>query len=146
VNWIVVRSTVSSVWAAVGPLIGVLVGGWLTSRNQRRHWLADNKKQEYRELLTSIAGAGSKLLVFYGRDPIVASGEELFRVGETARESVDVIYNRLFIVDEIRKLNVLKRWEDGFSALRDDRDVNAFGKAMDSLMDDIRNAALKEFG
>jgi hypothetical protein len=37
------------------PLLGVLLGGWLTNRNQRRDWVADNMKQEYRELLTTLS-------------------------------------------------------------------------------------------
>jgi len=86
-----------NIWAIVGPIIGILLGSWLTTRNQSRHWLLDNKRSEYRELLTTIADAGSKLLVFWGRNPVVASGEEQFMIGETARQSVDVIYNRLFI-------------------------------------------------
>ena len=77
-----------NVWAIVGPLVGILLGSWLTTKNQRRHWLLDNKRSEYRELLTTIADAGSKLLVFWGRNPVVASGEEQFMIGETARQSV----------------------------------------------------------
>jgi len=115
-----------SVWAIVGPLVGILLGSWLTTRNQRRQWLLDNKRSEYRELLTTIADAGSKLLVFWGRNPVVASGEEQFMIGETARQSVDVIYNRLFIADEVKRLDVLKRWEDAIDKLRKSRNVDAY--------------------
>jgi hypothetical protein len=100
-----------NVWAIVGPLVGIFLGSWLTTKNQRRHWLLDNKRSEYRELLTTIADSGSKLLVFWGRNPVVASGEEQFMIGETARQSVAVIYNRLFISHEVQKLDVLKRWQ-----------------------------------
>src|SRR5713226_4251307 len=43
---------VMTIWAAVGPLLGVALGSYLSTRTQRRHWVMDNKKQEYRELLT----------------------------------------------------------------------------------------------
>jgi len=65
-------------------------------------------------------------------------------IGETARQSVDVIYNRLFIADEVKKLNVLKRWEDTIDLLRRSRNIDTFGKSMDQIMDDIRCAALKD--
>jgi len=65
-------------------------------------------------------------------------------IGETARQSVDVIYNRLFIADEVKKLNVLKRWEATIDLLRRSRNIDAFGKSMDQIMDDIRRAALKD--
>ena len=133
-----------NVWAIAGPFVGILLGSWLTTRNQRRHWLLDNKRSEYRELLTTIADSGSKLLVFWGRNPVVASGEEQFTIGETARQSVDVIYNRLFIADEVKKLDVLKRWEATIDGLRKSHNVDAFGKLMDQIMDDIRRAALTD--
>jgi hypothetical protein len=133
-----------NIWAIVGPLIGILLGSWLTTRNQRRHWLLDNKRSEYRELLTSISDAGSKLLVFWGSNPVVATGEQQFMIGETARQSVDVIYNRLFILHEVEKLNLLKRWEDAIDGLRRSHDVNAFGRLMDQIMNDIRRAAITD--
>ena len=97
-----------NVWAIVGPFVGIFLGSWLTTKNQHRHWLLDNKRSETRDLLTTIADSGSKLLVFWGRDSVGASGEEKFMIRETARQSVDVIYNGLFIADEVKKLNVLK--------------------------------------
>lgn len=132
-------------WAIIGPLVGILLGSWLTTRSQHRHWHLDNKRSEYRELLTSLADAGSKLLVFWGRNPVVATAEEHFMIGETARQSVDVIYNRLFIADEINKLDVLKRWEAAIDELRSNRNIDAFGQLMDKIMDDIRRAALRDF-
>jgi hypothetical protein len=134
-----------NIWAIVGPLGGIAFGSWLTTKNQQRHWLLDNKRSEYRELLTSIADAGSKLLVFWGGNPIVARAEEQFMIGETARQSVDVIYNRLFISHEVEKLDLLKRWENAIEQLRRSHDVNAFGRLMDQIMNDVRRAALTDF-
>jgi hypothetical protein len=55
-----------------------------------------------------------------------------------------VIYNRLFIADEVKKLNILKRWEDMIDLLRRSRNIDGFGKSMDQIMDDTRRAALKD--
>lgn len=43
-----------AIWAAVGPLVGVIIGGILAAWWQRRHWILDNKKVEYRELLDAL--------------------------------------------------------------------------------------------
>jgi hypothetical protein len=59
--------------------------------------------------------------VLWGRNSVVASGDEQFMIGETARQSVDVIYNRLFISDEVKKLDVLKRWETTMFARAESR-------------------------
>ena len=132
-------------WAVIGPLVGVIIGGYLSTRTQKRHWILDNKRTEYQELLTTISDAGGKFVVFYGMNPIVATGEEQFAIGETARTSLDIIYNRLFIAREIEELGIQKRWENAISALQKSHNVDAFGKCMDGIMEDIRLKALAAF-
>lgn len=134
-----------NIWATIGPLIGVLLGSWLATRNERKHWIGDNKREEYRELLTAIADAGSSLVVHYGASPIVVSGQEEFRVGEVARRSVDAIYNRLFIAKTVEDLGIMKRWEDAITALRKTNDVSNFAQLMDGIMHDVRKAAIRDF-
>jgi hypothetical protein len=42
-------------WAAVGPLVGVSVGAWLSARWQRKKWILDNKTSEYRSLFDALS-------------------------------------------------------------------------------------------
>lgn len=137
--------SVRDAWAVLGPLVGVLIGGYITTRTQKKQWVRDNKRTEYRELLTTIADAGGKFVVFYGMVPVVATPSEQFSIGETARTSVDVIYNRLFVAKEIEELGIQRRWENAISELKKSHNVDAFGRSMDSMMEDIRRKALKEF-
>ncbi len=44
-------AVVGQAWAVVGPLVGVLLGAWLTARWQRNKWILDNKTAEYRGIL-----------------------------------------------------------------------------------------------
>lgn len=134
-----------NIWAIFGPLVGIVIGSWLTTRNQRKHWILDNKRDEYRELLTTIADTGSNLLIFYGAKPGFTIGPGTQMTGEALRKSVDTIYNRLFIAGQVGRLDILTRWKEGISALQSSRDVNAFAKAMDGIMNDIRTAAIEEF-
>ena len=134
-----------NIWAVCGPLFGILLGSWLATKTQRKHWILDNKRDEYRQLLTTIADAGSSLVVHYGAYPIVVSGQEEFRVGEIARKSVDVMYNRLFIAKAVADLGIMKRWEDAVSALQKTHDVNNFAKLMDGIMHEVRKAAIEDF-
>jgi len=60
-------------------------------------------------------------------------------------KSVNVIYSRLFIADDIKKLDVMKRWQSTLDALQKERNVITFHKKLDSLMDDLRAVALKDF-
>lgn len=142
--WGTVAEAASKAWSALGPLVGLCIGAYLAKRWQRNQWIADSKRAEYRKLLTTTADAGSRILIHYGLRRTVVSGKQEFMIEETVRRSVDVIYNRLFIAQEVRELNVLKRWEEGISALRRTHDVGAFGKCMDAIMEDIRKIALRD--
>ena len=51
-----------AIWAAVGPLVGVVVGGFLTAWWQRRQWILDNKAREYREALDALEAYRRSLL------------------------------------------------------------------------------------
>lgn len=48
------EDTLYKIWAVVGPLVGVLIGAWLAARWQRRQWIQDNKKVEYRQMLDAV--------------------------------------------------------------------------------------------
>jgi hypothetical protein len=124
--------------------MGILLGSWLATKNQRRHWILDNKRDEYRELLTAISDAGSNLIVHFAVNRIAVRGGEEFRTGEIARKSVDVMYNRLFIAKTVEELGIIKRWEDAITVLQETHDVSNFSKLMDGIMHDIRRAAIGE--
>ena len=144
-NWTLFAAYAKGVWAVGGPLLGVLVGAYIASRNQKKQWLLDNKRAEYRELLAALADAGSTFIVHYTIFGGEATQQQKLATGETSRKTVDVIYNRLFIAREIQKLDILKRWEKAISALQRSNDMETFGKGIDAIMNDVRAAALKEF-
>lgn len=139
--WEIVRSA----WSVLGPFVGIFIGVHLTTRTQKRQWIRDHKRTEYRELLTTIADAGGTFIVCYGVDPVVLTPSQQFEMGETARTSVDVIYNRLFIAKAVEELGIQRRWEEAILLVRANHDINVFGKSLDSIMEDIRKKALEEF-
>ena len=50
----VIREIAQALWNALGPLAGVLLGVWLTWHWQHKHWVLDNKRAEYRQLLDAL--------------------------------------------------------------------------------------------
>ena len=132
-------------WLAIGPLIGVLIGGYVTNRTQRRHWVRDNKRTEYRELIAAIADATSKLLHYYGPTVNVLNHNEQRDAWETVRSVLGIINNRLFIANVVKELHVHHRWEEGLDALMVRHELSRFGSCMESIIEDIREEALKEF-
>ncbi len=134
-----------NIWAAVGPLLGVGLGSWLTMKNQRKQWILDNKRAEYRKLLTTLTESASHFAMIYGATPVVMAERDQRLLAETAKKSGNVIYSRLFIADEIEKLKIMGRWQNTIDALRKNQDAATFVKGLDGIMNDIRGAALKDF-
>jgi hypothetical protein len=134
-----------NIWTLVAALVGIGFGSWLTTKNQRKHWLLDNKRAEYRKLLTTLSECATQLLAAYAGTPVVLAATDQRLLVRALTNSTNVIYSRLFIADEIKRLDVMKRWQGTVDTLQKDHDSAGFGKRLDGIMDDIRAAALKDF-
>jgi hypothetical protein len=90
-----------TVWAAVGPLVGILIGHFLVRSWQRSQWLADNQKEEYRRVLAGLNRLNMALVqqdVDGNLDP-----QEI----KQAMEETSVAFNTsLFITDFLEKSEV----------------------------------------
>jgi hypothetical protein len=89
--WVTVFLTI---WAAVGPLLGIVVGHYLTRSWQRRQWLADNRKDEYRKLLAGLNRLNMVLILDHTNQSVGV--QEI----KDAMEEITIALNTsLFIVD-----------------------------------------------
>jgi hypothetical protein len=43
-----------TIWGVVGPMAGVGFGHYLSASSERKRWIADNEKDEYRKLLAAL--------------------------------------------------------------------------------------------
>jgi len=134
---------VLTVWAAVGPLVGVGYGHVLTKRWQKEHWIADNKKQEYRELLGILTNSFS-IIVQFGVPNVLFSGDEIQKRHAAEMAVLAALRNRLFIANEIRDLKLFDRWSAATKSFEDDRDVLKFSAAFGSIGKDLHEKALKD--
>lgn len=108
-QWATVVSYAQALWAVVGPLIGVLLGAYISSLNQRKHWRADRKTQEYRELMTVLTQAFGAML--HQAEPIrVYSVEEDQKFLDIQEKALITISDRVFIANELEELKVMDRW------------------------------------
>jgi hypothetical protein len=98
----VISTIILGIWGAVGPLVGIFVGHWLTKRWQREQWIADNQRDEYRKLLAGLNRLNMTLSS--GHVHGTENPEELQR----AMEDISVASNTsLFITDFLAESNVL---------------------------------------
>jgi len=91
-----------AIWAALGPVIGILIAHYLLRSWQRRQWLADNRKEEYRKLLAALNRVNMALVNLHCFQ--IANEKEL---DEATKEITVATNTSLFINDFLRKSQVL---------------------------------------
>ena len=133
--------TVATVmFPAITGFIGVLVGVYAANRNQRKLWIADNKRSEYRKLLTTLAKTFNGLVRIHAYSAALGSRDQRMDVNLRVQANV-VLLDRLFIADEVKTLNLVKRWSQALREYDDNRNHNAFAGAFGRISQDIRKAA-----
>lgn len=137
-----------TVWAAVGPLLGILIGHFLSRSQQRRQWIADNEVREWRELLTTLT-TGFLTIVQTDKALPKVPGEEIERMRENfgARTPINEVFaNRIFIARAVRKEDLSGRWRKALEAFDQNHDPTQFGTAFGELTVSILRGARAHIG
>jgi hypothetical protein len=132
-----------TIWAAIGPMVGLLTGHLLSRSSQRKHWIADCKKQEYGELLRALM-RHHFLLEDYLGSPGPMVGELERHIKEREEEAAIVIKNRIFLRRQIESLGLYERWGRSIKEFRKTQDVPAFSGSFDELQEAIWNEVKKD--
>src|SRR5579862_1633005 len=96
-NWELLKRIGADLWPVATLLIGIFAGAYITNRNQRKQWLLDNKRSEYRKLMTTLSECATQLLRIYGGLPVVMGEKDQRLLASAITKSTNVIYSRLFI-------------------------------------------------
>jgi len=104
-------SFLGKTWGVVGPLVGVVIGAWLSRSWQRKQWVLDSKKAEYRELI----GALSRSIHIMARHQLYAGGmvsdEEKKECFDAYLAGVKSIEDRIFVDKKVRAAKIGEHWE-----------------------------------
>jgi hypothetical protein len=132
----VIATIMLGIWAALGPIVGIYLGAYISNRNQRKQWLSDCKKEEYSELISALAKSALTLTNM----PSVR-GEQEQRAELDARKHVgEVAFAKIFIAPTIQSLKVTKRWQEAVSC----GDIRKFAVLTGQLLEEIREEAIKD--
>jgi hypothetical protein len=143
-HWNLLKQIWGDLWPLVTLLIGVWVGAYVSNRNQRKQWLVDNKKVEYRELLTTVNESFMAILA-HAKNPSFMLDEARDRELAMARtKPARTIADRILIADEINKMKLMERWTNAVTNFMDTGDLFAFTHEVNKLSEDIRETALKD--
>src|SRR6266850_564830 len=130
-----------AVWASVGPLVGVLVGALLARSWDRRKWINENRKQKYRELLTTLTSAC--IAVIDNAQAIVQSPAEQIFARDEYFKSLRVLQDRIFIANEIGKMNLFDRWGTAMKDLQETKDFRKFEDSFEVMKNEIVKEAMR---
>jgi hypothetical protein len=128
-------------WFAVGPLVGVVVGGYLTIWNQKRHWVMDNKRAEYRKLLSTLTRTYTTIVSFYSRG--ILSGKEQLKCEQARLEALNVIRDRIFIAKEVEQMGISLKWSTAMGELNASRNWLPLQRAYGDIAAAIQENAAK---
>ena len=134
-----------AIWAAVGPLLGLIVGAWLQARGQHQQWRRDNVRQECRELLGQLS---VNLFAFIDwRKSIVGrelGPEAALKANQYSDAVLDLHRNfgsRILIADELKKANIRNRWNTATDSF--DGDLKKLNAEYERLVEEIVQIGLK---
>ena len=106
----VTEARLYAIWAAIGPLIGVIVRGLLTAWWQRRQWILDNKAREYREALDALEAYRRNLVNLLATQAYVPISRNTGQAATALRQSQvhldNVLVDRIFTLDAVARSGV----------------------------------------
>ena len=99
----------------VGTFVGNLISFWLTSNLQRKNWVKDNKKQEWRELIDAMREALRVMMEhhyenFANVDDMTPDVPDVYYRQEAIRKGYVAIGDRIFIVKKVRDNKLFDQW------------------------------------
>ena len=122
------------IWAGLGPVVGGGITLYLTRSWQHKQWLLDNRKQEFKELISAISAAHVEWASY---ETFKEAWRDPAPLQEANKRAMQAIADRIYIARDVEKLGVKYR----FGTSSDDND--AFHSSMRKLIDDLVEVARK---
>jgi len=140
IEWHMQKLTIAlGIWAAIGPLLGIFVGHFLTRSWQREQARLDNIKAEYRELLTALAEAYTTFIRLGPRDEAFAQQRNGF--DEARAASMRVMHDRIYIAERVKREKWLFYWIGMIAHYKTDGDRLTLTNAFTDFQEKIHQAA-----
>jgi hypothetical protein len=139
----------------IGAFIGNIVSHLLTSRLQRRNWLYDNKKLEWRQLIDELQECMELMgLAFRWKGAIESHAELAEERRKITRGMVrggQIINNRIFIAEVLKRNDIQRKWVGLANLTKSNtEDLAAAGlkfvNAFNELHDEILRLARQDLG
>jgi hypothetical protein len=132
-----------SLWAGVGPLVGLVAGHFLTRSWQAEQWSRDRRWQEYQELLKAVTSAYMAMIRLDAANKAMSSMPELVHETETVKhDSFRVIRDRIIIAGELAFADILGEWNAAVVNYDADKQERKFSERFKKLNERLVDMAL----
>jgi hypothetical protein len=131
---------VLEIWAGIGPLVGLLVGHRLVRSWQREQWLLDSRKDEFRELISSLSTASVKLMTHIGSE---GDAESLQRATDALETATRICVDRIYIANDVEELKIGQRFLQVYWAMQAGNDLDSCHERLSNLIKEIAERARK---
>jgi hypothetical protein len=129
---------IRDVWTAIGPLLGVFVGAFLTRSWDKKKWMNDNRKEEYRELMSSLTEAATAMMKrWYPATINTVTREEVQMSSDKYLLALKVIKTRIFIANDMKEMNLFDRFGEAVHTMIANESVDTFEEVYETLRDEI---------
>ncbi len=93
-------------------IVGTAIGQFISGRRQNQQWLFENRKQEYRELLSAFANAVHLLLLTRPVPFGAVAATDLATAEDAKSAAFRIIQDRIFIADRIDSAKIKEQWTE----------------------------------
>jgi hypothetical protein len=131
-----ILTLVLSIWAGVGPLVGLLVGHYLIRSWQREQWLLDSRKQEFRELISALSDTIVHLMMFTPALEVGHAEKEFTEFVAAQKVAMRVLADRIYIARDLRELNTSDRFLNATQGARQSN-IAERGKMLADIMGEL---------
>lgn len=140
-----------AIWAYIGPLVGIAFGHWLSRAWQFKQWKLENRRQEYREVLTALATAYTAMQRYIVepnrgkmRVDLSEQTESERRLEQAKLESFRVLQDRIAIAQELESTDIITRWAEAFHNFEHTPEERRFANRYFAIRDTIVKMARSE--
>ena len=96
----------------LGAVVGNIVSHMLTSRLQRRVWIQDNKKAEWRELIAGLNESMERMGYAFEYMVVRAASDPLRDWRGAMGAGNRLVRSRIFIAETIERKGIVKAWDE----------------------------------
>lgn len=126
-----------------GAVVGALAVHFLARSREHEAWIRDRRMEEWRELMSALAGTCAKLVRVATIREYQPPNEDIREWNVAVIEATSALSDRIFIAKDVRKLGLREGFRTASVELRRSRNEQAFTEWFEQARDQIISAAIR---